>query len=104
MEEQEKIGKMEIAKLNARKNILEEALKDALDQQYQQTINKFSYSHILKRMELDLRSIKSKIINLEYSLEHKTKLVEEEETFFRKIKEEQIEAKRELHNLMDLVD
>ena len=104
MNEQERLGLQEISNLKTKKELLENGLQDALDQQYQQQINKFSYDHMIKRMNSDLLSIKAKIIDLENSLDYRFKLVLEEESLSRKTNEDQLQAKKELLKLMDLVD
>ena len=104
MNEQERIGVQEISNLKTSKELLEKGLQDALDQQYQQQINKFCYDHMIKRMNSDLLSIRAKIINLENSLDYRSKLVSEEESLSRKTNEDQLQAKKELLKLMDLVD
>ena len=45
MNEQERLGLQEISNLKTKKELLENGLQDALDQQYQQQINKFSYDN-----------------------------------------------------------
>ena len=87
-----------------RKNLLEAALNDAIFQQKELQIDRSNYVHMINRLSKDTLSINAKLKALQKCYDSKEKHLLEEQNRTRIAGEENLQAKKGLIKLMDVVE
>ena len=103
-EKQEEVKAIDRILKESRDEAIQSGLADTNNQNIQELLNNIHYSHMVKRLKMDLFSMRIKNQKLEENLNYKTKLNKSEENGVYISNERHIIAKRELKDLLEQID